>query len=521
MSLIDDVDINDDDNNNITNNNVNNTESLRKPSLFRTISSIRTSDEDYLDSKDLFSSTQCFEPSQQWQFSEPSKRVPSCSSSSSFYDPTSEVHDPKPFLIERKRQQVLNIFGGVSDDLETQYENIYRSIPMSAKERMINLLCRRDFLIKRHYVPFRYNHFFPIGCTNTHAFGVIKKRSDGGFYPISLCFTNFLLEEPSEAYAKSKPFVSPWKQRLEGFDSYLGGCAYLSYLCVITHTAVAVLNADWLLIMVDNRVRFEKITCCTMNHEFLVIVGKIKNQDRIIIYRWYYSNEIVIQKNMTTEIISVKLVVEDRNTVLYVNIQKNEGYTSVHPIKDNQQGELGSFIVLNNEDASTSSSSSSSFSWSSSSFLSSSEFDQTSKKRWSFGMNHRFTLLLKEPETVMFSKMLQDGCVLQFTKKGIFSCHGTTISNFSKMASTPIDAVLYGHGIYAAHGMDNTLRFYDMFKKEISVLGRENILAPMIILQREIPAIKYYYDSIALFSDKKSIALLLPYGCLCVITPRN
>lgn len=518
MSLIDDVDINDDDNNN-TNNNVNNTTSLRKPSLFKTISSIRTYDEDGFESKDLFSSTQHFEPPQQWQSSEPFRRVPSCSSSLSFCDSTTEVHDPKPFPIERKRQQVLNIFGGVSDDLGTQHENIYRGIPMSAKERLINLLSRRDFLIKRHYVPFRYNHFFPVGCTNTHAFGVIKKRSDGGFYPISLCFANFLLEEPNEAYAKSKPFISPWKQRLEGFDSYLGGCVHLSYLCIITHTAVAVLNADWVLMMVDNRIRFEKITCCAMNHEFLVIVGKIKNQDRMVIYRWYHSNEVVIQKNMTTEIISVKLVVEDRTTVLYVNIQKNAGYTSVHSIKDNQQGELGSFIVLNNEDASPSSSSFSSSSTSSS--LSSSGFDQNSKKRWSLEMNHRFTLLSKEPETVMFSKMLQDGCVLQFTKKGVFSCHGTTISNFSKMTSTPIDAILYGHGIYAAHGMDNTLRFYDMFKKEISVLGRENILAPMIILQREIPAIKYYYDSIALFSDKKSIALLLPYGCLCVITPRN
>jgi len=519
MSLIDD----DNNINDYVDCGKNGSSSSQRSSLFKTISSIYSQREKDFDSKDPIPESMRSKSLFQTESSESFFQTPSCSSSSRSNFSSSSTNLIVPVPEKRRRQGLLDLFGSVSDDVETQYGGLYRSIPMSPKERLINLLSRRDFVIKRHYVPFKHNHFYPIGCTNTHAFGVIKKRVDGEFYPVVLYFSDIFLEEPYEARLKRKRFVSPWEQRLEGFDSYLGGCVFASYVCIITHTTLVVFRADWTTMMIDNRIYFEKITCCTMNHEFLVIVGQIKDKNRMVVYRWNHSSDVIIQKNTTMEILSVKLLIENGNSLLYVNTQKNNGYTYTHLIKDSQQGEFGSFIVLKNEDsfASDPSASSLSSSPSSSSSSSSSQFNLTAKSRWNLEILNKFILSPKHANTVVFSKTVQDGSILQFTKKGISCFNAETIFDFPNMVSIPIDSIFYGHGIYAVYDVKNTIRFYDSFKKEISVVKYEDILAPMILLQRQIPPIQYYYDSISLFSDKKSIALLLSYGCLCVITPRS
>lgn len=521
MSLVDDdTNVNDD-----VEYTKNKSDSSQHRSLFKIISSSYNHHEDDFDSKDLISeSSRSRSLFQIESSSESFFQTPSCSSSSRLVLSSSTTNPIKPVLEKKRRQGLFDLFGNVfdNDDAGTQYEGIYRSIPMSPKEKIINLLSRRDFVIKRHYIPFKYNHFYPIGCTNTHAFGVIKKRTDGEFYPVVLCFSEIFLEEPYEARLKRKRFVSPWKQRLEGFDSYLGGCVFASYVCIITHTTLAIFRADWSTMMINNQVCFEKITCCTMNHDFLVIVGQIKNKNRMIIYRWGHSSDAIIQKNIVTEILSVKLVIENENTLLYVNIQKNNGYTYTHLIKDSQQGEFGSFVVLKNEDSfSLDPSASSPPRCLSSSSSSLSRFNSSAESRWTLEVRNKFILSPKYTNTVMFSKTVQDGSILQFTKKGISYFNTETVFDFPNMVSMPIDSISYGHGIYAVCDVKNTIRFYDSFKKEISVVKYEDILAPMIILERQIPPIQYYYDSISLFSDKKSIAMLLSYGCLCVITPRN
>lgn len=379
-------------------------------------------------------------------------------------------------------------------------------VTVSRKSRVLNVLSKGNFSIDRHYIPFKHVNFFPIACTGTHAFGIIKQRVDGTFHPVVMKLENNVLSLPYNAYIANNRFVSPWRQRLEGFDSYLGGCAFGNFMCIVTHESVVVLGADWTLTMLDSSTSFDEVSCCVMNHEFLVIVGMMQQQKRLLIYRWNHSARSIIRKNIKLAILSIKLVVEGDSTLLFTNIHDNNGFVAIYKIKDTQQGDFGSFIVLDEYQSSSASTSSSS-----------QQGDDSS--RWSLVTCNNFTLL-SNPENVLFSKMVNDGTVVQITKEGITARFlDESISSFSEMEAPPVDVISYTEGIYIVHDEKNALRFYDMFDFEITVAKSEDILAPMLLLKRPIPPVSYYYDSISLCLNNRTIALLLTSGCLCFISP--
>lgn len=383
--------------------------------------------------------------------------------------------------------------------------------PLSRKELLIRTITRSMFNINRHYIPFKHVGFFPIGCTSSYAFGVIKQKSDGGFYPVVIQLNNNILRMPYNACTINNKFLSPWKKRLEGFDSYLGGCAFDSFVCVVTHESVIILNNEWVIQMLDNSINFEEVAFCVMNHEFLVIVGSIYGHRKMIIYQWYHHSRPIIQKSIKTTIYSVNLVLEGKDTLLFINMENNNGFSLVYRIKDVQQGELGSFIVLDesdDEDTDTD-------------VLSVSGFQPTqSAPRWSLINCNKFTLS-SEPTNIVFSKMTNDGTIVQVTKTGINSrLQNGSLYSFPEMSFSPIDVISYDEGIYVVHDTRNSLRFYDMFDSEITVVKSEDILSPMLTLKCHLPPlIKYYYNSLSLCSNNTTIAFLLTSGCLCFISP--
>lgn len=383
--------------------------------------------------------------------------------------------------------------------------------PPSRKDLIIRSIAQSTFHIDRHYIPFRHIQFFPIGCTSSHAFGVIKQTGDGAFYPIVMHLGCGIFNLPYDACRNNNRFTSPWRKRLEGFDSYLGGCAFNNLICLITHESVVILNNEWCIQMLDNSIFFKEVSFCVMNHEFLVIVGMIHQQQRLVVYRWYQHSKPIIKKNIKVKLLSVKLVLEGKDTLLFTNVADNKGFTSIHRIKDTQQGEFGSFIVLDEGDDDDDNDA----------FDSSQSFLSQNKNisRWSLIKCNNFTLASEE-KNVLFSKMINDGTLIQVTDSGVNARFlDDSLYSFPEMCFSPVDVISYHEGIYVVHDRRNSLRFYDMFDSEITVVKSEDILAPMLSLKCKIPTpIEYYYDSISLCSNKNTIALLLTSGCLCFIS---
>lgn len=386
-------------------------------------------------------------------------------------------------------------------------------IPPSRKDLIIRSIAHATFHIERHYIPFRCIQFFPVGCTSSHAFGVIKQAGDGAFYPVAMQLGSDIYSLPYDAHSANSRFVSPWRKRLEGFDSYLGGCAFNNFICLITQESVVVLNNKWCVTMLDNSIFFKEISFCVMNHEFLVVVGTIHQQQRLVVYQWYQHSKPIIRKNVKVKILSVKLVLEGEDTLLFTNMSDNKGFTSIYRIKDTQQGGLGSFIVLdegdNDDDVYDDN------------FSPSQSYPSQKKEtsRWSLISCNTFTLVSEE-KTVLFSKMINDGAIIQVTDSGVSARFlDESLYSFPEMCFSPIDVISYHEGIYVVHDKRNSIRFYDMFDSEITVVKSEDILAPMLSSKCKIPTpIEYYYDSISLCSNKNTIALLLTSGCLCFIS---
>jgi hypothetical protein len=402
-------------------------------------------------------------------------------------------------------------------------ENLWKK-ELSQPERILNILSYANFTIQHHYVPFKYIHYFPIGCSSSHAFGIIKEKSDGAYYPIVMELNPGKMDLPYTAMTEGREFKSPWKKRLEGFDAYLGSCVYNDFVAVVTYNSITVMHATWKIIMEDTFAPFHSVDCCVMNHEFLCVFGTFYKtaKQELLIYRWCFSNKPVIRKVMDQTISSIRLVVEGEDTLLLVNMDNNMGFTSIYRIKNKHQGELGSFIVLDKQTSSDDDGEDDIVDHDT-------EFSSIKKRsppllfeeniQWYFELKQRF-VLGTDGETVQYSKVFEDGTVSQITKTAIHSkIPSGEISSITEMESLPIEFIEYTPGIFAIHDSRNAVKFYNNLGVEISVVKAELITEPMRMLGLKVHSPGRYYDSLTVCSDGRTLALLLTYGCLCTILP--
>jgi hypothetical protein len=213
---------------------------------------------------------------------------------------------------------------------------------------------------------------------------------------------------------------------------------------------------------------------------------------------------------------SMKLVTEKEDTLLFVNSGNNEGFTLIFQIKNNHEGELGRFVVLDH-------STSDEETYTEFSLIDEKHIDEKysedEKGNWELVFRQKF-ILSSQQEDILYANAFNDGTVFQTTRTSV---HAKTIrggiTSVIQLESTPIDAICYLPGIYVTHDMKNIVRFYNDELVEVSVAKSEMILEPMRILGQEIPLFDHFYNSLGICTDGKTIALLLTYGCLCVITP--
>lgn len=154
-------------------------------------------------------------------------------------------------------------------DLNLSYEMAAVDSP---EKRLHSRLMNGKWAIHHHYIPFPRSQWYPIGCTRTHAFAVIKSES-GGYTPICMQLVYRTMVRPSQCLVPPRDFVSPWRRYPEPFADFLGGCAHEDRMCLVLRGGLLVIDANWMVHLRDNCITLATLVSCSMNGRYLVVVG--------------------------------------------------------------------------------------------------------------------------------------------------------------------------------------------------------------------------------------------------------
>lgn len=372
----------------------------------------------------------------------------------------------------------------------------FSSTALDYNRHIVSRLASNTLKVAWFHVPFPHTSFYPIGCTRTHAFGVIQ--NEHGFIPVRIKLSLSDLDNPFFAQQENREFKQSWEKRLCGLNSFYGGCAYEDNVCVIDSSKILIFDLNWKTTFCVEHAAITRVTSCAMNNNFLVIVGKQNTSENQFI--WIYERRdrgsLILTRSNTlkSSVLSVKLFEDNHKQLIFINFLEQKGYTAIYEIVDNF---TGAFVMLRSDD------------------------ETAQKKRWELKKLRDVTLFeFPEKENINFTKQLSDGTIIQVADTSISrALSSEKIFTRTELLEKPVDVIRYGENILAVHNVRHSVRFFDNSMNEVGLVTSELLLGPMVIFQQNIPFVEYQYDSMVLFSDQGHFALLLTCGCLCVIFP--
>ncbi len=373
-----------------------------------------------------------------------------------------KVRELKNFFFLRKLKTKM----ACSDDsIEEQKENCSTTTPLHFS------ICKSNFGLRRIYLPIpRVKETFPLGCTTSHAFIVVKDMSLN-FHLFALDFRSNI-ETPSDLLLRHEidSFKSPWEKWPEHFQNFLCGHVWKDRALLITAnmttTEATVVSSSWEIVVKTKLPIFQKVLALSFNDNFVVIVYlNIAEDPHIII--------IHVPSNM------------------WAQIPLTEPTTSIELSNDN-------FLIVSTQQITD---------------VYQLELSEESESKIKMNWKHKFKLNFKDELPPYMSRYYSNERVLlSASTRGIcFRADGITEYNH-KNHNPIVSVVMLSHpeAIVACHDISNGIIFYKKDTK-ISTFSSDSLSLPSLILKFSIPRAKYRYPSLTMVNER-TIGVLLPDG---------
>lgn len=352
------------------------------------------------------------------------------------------------------------------------------AFPVMAADTIESRLSNGKWIIQQHYIPFPRTQWYPIGCTRTHAFAVIKS-SHTEYTPICMHLVYRNMLRPSQCVASSREFVSPWKRYPEPFSGFLGGCAYEDRMCLVLRDRVLVIDSKWKVQLRDNCLALSSLVSCTMNGRYLVVVGVETGvySQAMFIYDFHLSpaRRLFYDGNLTPPVISVSLLNNIEHAMLVQCINGRTRRTLIQ-----EQPRAPRVCLKDVGDLTTA----------------------ASDER---------PLLAKELAcTSRIVQLIDTAFVLVKSKDDV--------DRTSMVKQTFVDVADYNDGVVVAHDSNNSLHFFTSKLIHIISVPWESIAAASLLYENGVPSILRPYASLSRCVDAPDVVVLLAsFGALVTV----
>lgn len=346
------------------------------------------------------------------------------------------------------------------------------------EERQLARLSSGKWVIQQHYIPFPRTQWYPIGCTRTHAFAVIKgDRAE--YTPICMHLVYRNMTRPSQCVEPPREFVSPWKRYPEPFADFIGGCAHEDRMCLVLRDGVLVINATWKVQLRDNCLTLSALVSCAMNARFLVLVGVETGMtsQSMFVYDFHTApaRRVYYDGRVAVPIRAVSLLNNIEHAVL---VQCENGRTRRVLLQEQTRGPR--LAVKDVGDLTTTAPS-------------------------------ERPLLAKElADSSRIVQLIDSTFVLIKSKDDV--------DRTSMLRQLVVDVADYNDGIVVCHDSNNALHFFTSKLAHVISVPWESIAAASLLYENGVPSILRPYASLGRCLDAPGIVVLLAsFGALVTI----
>ncbi len=354
----------------------------------------------------------------------------------------------------------------------------FRMASETPEQRQVARLSNGKWVIHQHYIPFEHTQWYPVGCTRTHAFAVIKSRHDE-YTPICMHLAYSGMARPSQCLSASQDFISPWKRYSEPFSGFLGGCAHGERVCLVLRDGVLVIDSMWKTRLRDNCFALSTLVSCTMNARYLVVVGVETgmSSQSMIVYDFHLSppRRILYDPAIQPPVRTVSLLNDIEHAML---VQCENGRTRRVLIQEQQRRPR--FVVKDMGDLTT---------------IPSDERPHIAKE-------------LADSSRIV--QIVDTAFVLVKSKDDV--------DRTAPWRQLFVDVADYSDGVVVSHDSNNALHFFTSKLVHIISVPWESIAAASLLYENGVPSILRPYASLSRCVDSPdTVVLLASFGALVTI----